>query len=330
MILITGGAGYIGAHVAKTVARHGYAPLVLDSLENGHREFVKWGPLIVGNLDDPVLLGKIFQEYPIKAVMHFAGYAYVGESVTDPSKYYRNNVVNTLNLLEGMHEAGINRFIFSSSCASYGIPHNIPITEDDPQHPINPYGYSKLVVEQMLQHFEAAYGLKYVSLRYFNAAGADSDGEIGELHDPETHLIPLALETAMGKRAALKIFGTDYKTPDGTCIRDYVHVSDLAEAHLLALKYLETGGVSNAFNLGNGVGFSVREVVSAVERVTGSVVRVEEEQQRAGDPPMLVGSAEKARTVLRWQPHHQRLDDIVAAAWNYHQVNVNKAGRSNG
>jgi len=319
MILIIGGAGYIGAHATKIVAGKGYRSIVLDNLSYGHREFAKWGTFVEGSLADVNLLRKLFKEYPIKAVMHFAGFAYVGESVIDPAKYYRNNVANTLNLLEAMREAGVDKIIFSSTCATYGIPQLIPITEEHPQLPINPYGRSKHMVEQMLKDFCFAYGMRYVALRYFNAAGADPDGEIGEWHEPETHLIPLAFDAVCG-HATLQIFGTDYRTPDGTCIRDYIHVTDLASAHLLALEYLNSGGESTALNLGNGHGFSVREVLTAVEQVTGRTVAVEEAPRRPGDPPVLVGSAEKAWQLLKWQPKYASLEDIVTTAWRWYTI----------
>lgn len=318
MILITGGAGYVGAHAAKALSTNGYTPLVLDNLVYGHREFVRWGELLVGDLADAALLKELFKTYPIKAVVHFAGYAYVGESVTDPAKYYRNNVVNTLNLLEAMHTAGINSFIFSSTCATYGVPQTIPISENHPLHPINPYGRSKLIVENVLHDFSKAYGIRFVSLRYFNAAGADPAGEIGEWHNPETHLIPLALDAAVGKRKILNIFGTDYDTPDGTCIRDYIHVSDLADAHVLALKYLMSGGESINLNLGNGQGFSVRDVVKMVEKATGKIVPIQAGSRRPGDPPVLVGSSSMAKQILGWRPAHDSLEDIITTAWNWH------------
>lgn len=318
MILITGGAGYIGAHAAKKLAAKGYAPLVLDNLSCGHREFVRWGGLIAGDLADAGLLRTIFERYPVEAVMHFAGSAYVGESVADPAKYYRNNVANTLNLLEAVQAAGVKSFVFSSSCAAYGIPETVPITEEHLLNPINPYGRSKMVVERMLHDFSSACGLRYVSLRYFNAAGADPEGDIGEWHTPETHLIPLALEVAAGRRETLDVFGTDYHTPDGTCIRDYIHVCDLASAHVKALEYLLAGGGSIALNLGNGHGFSVREVVASVERVTGRGVPVRATTRRPGDPPVLVGSAALAQQILGWIPAYGSLESIIATAWNWH------------
>lgn len=318
MILITGGAGYVGAHAAKALSTNGYTPLVLDNLVYGRREFVRWGELLVGDLADAALLKELFKTYPIKAVVHFAGYAYVGESVTDPAKYYRNNVANTLNLLEAMHAAGIKTFIFSSTCATYGVPQTIPISENHPLHPINPYGRSKLIVENILHDFSKAYGIRFVSLRYFNAAGADPAGEIGEWHNPETHLIPLALDAAVGKLKILNIFGTDYDTPDGTCIRDYIHVSDLATAHVQALEYLMSGGESINLNLGNGQGFSVRDVVTMVEKVTGKIVPIQTAWRRPGDPPVLVGSSNMAKQILGWRPAHDSLEDIITTAWNWH------------
>ncbi|MRS01651.1 UDP-glucose 4-epimerase GalE [bacterium] len=319
MILVTGGAGFIGAHAAKELRARGYTPLVLDNLIFGHRTFTKWGELIEGDLADVTLLKKIFKTYPIEAVMHFAGFAYVGESVINPAKYYRNNVTNTLNLLEAMREAAVNKIIFSSTCATYGIPQTIPIHEDQPQLPVNPYGHGKLMVEIMLRDFCHAYRMQYVALRYFNAAGADPDGEIGEWHVPETHLIPLAIDAAYGI-APLRIFGTDYDTPDGTCIRDYVHVSDLATAHVQALEYLKAGNESITLNLGNEHGFSVREVISGIEQVTGMRIRVEESPRRPGDPPVLVGSSERTRQVLGWQPHYASLVDIISTAWTWHKI----------
>jgi UDP-glucose 4-epimerase len=318
MILITGGAGYIGSHAAKELSNRGYNLLVLDNLSQGHREFTKWGTFVEGDLEDTALLRRLFKTYPVKAIMHFAGFAYVGESVIEPAKYYRNNVVNTLTLLETAREAGIDKIIFSSTCATYGIPSTVPIPEHHPQHPINPYGSSKVMIEIMLRDFCTAYGMRFVALRYFNAAGADSDCEIGEWHMPETHLIPLAIDAASGK-APLRIFGKDYDTPDGTCIRDYIHVSDLATAHVQALEYLIAGGESLALNLGNGLGFSVREVIRTIEQVSGRIVSVEEALRRPGDPPILVGSSERARQLLGWQPCHTSLVDIISTAWAWHK-----------
>ncbi len=318
MILITGGAGYIGSHVNKKLYKKGYETVVLDNLIYGHREFVKWGEFILGDLEDTNLLRLVFKKYPIKAVMHFSAFAYVGESVKDPQKYYLNNVKNTLNLLQVMLENNVKYFIFSSTCATYGVPEKIPIPENHPQNPINPYGKSKLMVEKILEDYSKVYGLKYVSLRYFNAAGADPDCEIGEWHEPETHLIPLVLDVAIGKNEAIKIFGADYPTPDGTCIRDYIHVTDLANAHILALEYLFKEGKSDVFNLGNGNGFSVKQVIQTVEDITKRKINFIEWERRPGDPPVLVGSSEKARRVLRWEPRYYELSVVIGTAWEWH------------
>lgn len=268
-ILIVGGAGYIGSYMCKYLANNGYNPIVLDNLVYGHREAVRWGPFVEGSMADSKLLKQIFSKYQIVAVMHFAAFCYVGESVTAPAKYYRNNVADTINLLEVMVEKNVSNFIFSSSCATYGEPVEIPITEEHPQNPINPYGRTKLMVEQILDDFKSAYGLESVSLRYFNAAGADPDGELGEDHRPETHLIPLVLQTALGQRKAINIFGDNYPTKDGTCIRDYIHIVDLAEAHFLALKRLMNGLPGGKYNLGNGDGYSVGEVIETARKITG-------------------------------------------------------------
>ena len=318
-ILVTGGAGYVGSHAVKQLQRQGFPCLVLDNLVYGHNEFVRGADLIVGDSGNTELLETIFSQNDIEAVMHFAAYAYVGESVTDPAKYYRNNVGCTLNLLQAIVKAGTNKLIFSSTCATYGNPLKIPITEEHPQNPINPYGATKLMVERMLRDFDQAYGLKSIVFRYFNAAGADPEGEIGEWHEPETHLIPLVLDAAAGKREAVEVYGTDYETPDGTCIRDYIHVTDIAQAHALGLKELLSGKSSQVFNLGNGNGFSVREVIHTAERVTGRKVNVVETSRRAGDPPTLVGSSTKARQVLGWNPQFPTLESILLTAWQWHQ-----------
>jgi UDP-glucose 4-epimerase len=321
-ILVTGGAGYIGSHTVLALKSAGYEVMILDNLVYGHRDLVEQVlqvELIVGDISDRSLLDNIFKTRKIEAVMHFSAYAYVGESVTNPAKYYQNNVVGTLILLEAMVAASINKFVFSSTCATYGIPQFIPITEDHPQNPINPYGATKLMVERILADFDVAYNLKSVRFRYFNAAGANPDGLLGEDHDPETHLIPLILQTALGKREFISIFGTDYPTPDGTCIRDYIHVNDLADAHILGLEYLLNGGESEAFNLGNGNGFSVREVIAAAEEVTGRVINVKECDRRAGDPPALIGTSEKAIKMLNWQPQYSGIKEIVSHAWQWHQ-----------
>ena len=318
-VLVTGGAGYIGAHACKALARAGYTPITYDNMAYGHAAAVNWGPLEEGDISDYTRLEAVMRKYNPKAVMHFAAYAYVGESVEKPSKYYRNNVVGTLALLESMRSCDIDKLIFSSTCATYGMPKQIPIPEDHPQNPINPYGRSKLMIEWILKDFAAAYDLKYVSLRYFNAAGADPDAEIGEDHDPETHLIPLVLDTAAGKRAHIEIFGNDYDTPDGTCIRDYIHVTDLAAAHLLALEYLSADGNSDEFNLGNGNGFSVREVIAAALKITGCDIPHLESDRRPGDPPVLIGSSDKIRKSLGWRPMYDSLEAIIETAWRWYQ-----------
>jgi UDP-glucose 4-epimerase len=317
--LIVGGAGYIGSHVNKMLNLHGFETVVFDNLSYGHRDFVKWGLFEEGDLGDMADIKRVFQKYPITAVMQFAAFTYVGESVEDPQKYYLNNLYNTLNLLEVMLEEKVNYFVFSSTCATYGDPVEIPITEDHPQNPINPYGKGKYMVEQVLEDYSKAYNLRYASLRYFNAAGADPDGEIGELHDPETHLIPLILDVALGNREDIKIFGTDYPTADGTCIRDYIHVLDLADAHIKALEYIQNNDLSDVFNLGNGQGFSVREVIDTVEKVTGKKIKASEVGRRPGDPPVLVGSALKARELLGWQPRFDDLSLIIDTAWRWQQ-----------
>jgi UDP-glucose 4-epimerase len=315
MILIAGGAGYIGSHANKILNKRGYETVVYDNLSRGHREFAKWGHFVLGDLADKDQLRHCFKTYPIEAVMHYCAFCYVGESVDHPAEYYRNNVVNTLNLLDVMVEFGVKYFIFSSTCATYGNPLQIPMTEDHPQQPINPYGKSKLMVEQILKDCDEAYGIRHVCLRYFNAAGADPEGEIGEWHEPEPHLIPLALQVAAGQRAHIQIYGTDYDTPDGTCIRDYIHINDLAAGHLLALEHLKNGAASDAFNLCNGKGFSVKEVIHAAERATGKSIKVVEAERRPGDPPILVGSSDKARKILNWQVDYPSLDEIIKTSW---------------
>jgi len=319
MILIVGGAGYIGSHINKKLSQQGYETVVFDNLSFGHTDFVKWGIFHRGDLSDIDNIREVFKKYPIDAVMHFAAFTYVGESVKDPQKYYLNNLRNTLNLLQVMLEEEVKYFVFSSTCATYGNPEEIPITESHPQNPINPYGKAKLMVEQVLADYSQAYDLNYVSLRYFNAAGADPDVEIGELHEPETHLIPLILDAATDRRGNIQIFGTDYPTPDGTCIRDYIHVMDLADAHIKALEYLQSGGESEVFNLGNGQGFSVREVIETARKVTGRKIEVEEVDRRPGDPPVLVGSSDKAREILDWNPQYHDLSLIIETAWKWHQ-----------
>lgn len=318
-ILVTGGAGYIGSHACKALAQAGYLPVSYDNLVYGHRRAVRWGPLEAGDINDRARLDAVIERYRPAAVMHFAAYAYVGESVSNPGKYYRNNVAGTLTLLEAMRDHGIATFVFSSTCATYGEPQQIPINEDHPQRPINPYGTSKWMIERMLADFEIAHGLKWIALRYFNAAGADPDGEIGEAHDPETHLIPLVLDAASGTRASITVYGEDYATPDGTCIRDYIHVSDLADAHVLALRSLQSGGPSAAYNLGNEQGFSVRDVIALAQQITGREIPVIQGARRPGDPPTLVADASRAQQVLGWQPRYASLQEILKTAWRWHQ-----------
>ncbi len=321
-ILVTGGAGYIGSHAALALKQAGYGVVVLDNLSYGHRELIDdivKVELIVGDTSDRNLLAQLFATHNIAAVMHFAAYIAVGESVKQPGDYYRNNVSSTLNLLEAMIAAGVNKFVFSSTCAVYGMPQEIPMTEQHPHNPLSPYAASKDMVERILADFDVAYGLKSVAFRYFNASGADPSGCLGEDHQPETHLIPLALLTALGKRENLYIFGTDYDTPDGTAVRDYIHVSDLADAHVLGLKYLLEGGESQIFNLGNGNGFSVREVIETAKQITELDIPVVEAERRAGDAPILVGSSDKARRILGWNPQYPDLQRIIKDAWQWHQ-----------
>ncbi len=316
-ILVTGGAGYIGSHFCKAAAERGLTPVTYDSLIYGHREAVRWGPFEEGDIRDHGRLLEVFKRHQPSAVVHFAALAYVGESVENPGLYYDNNVNGMLSLLNAMGDCGIGQMVFSSSCATYGIPDQVPIAETTAQRPISPYGETKLIGERMLAHYEVAHGLKWTALRYFNASGADPDCETGEDHDPETHLIPIALQAAQGLRPFLAIFGRDYDTPDGTCIRDYIHVCDLASAHLLALDRLRGGAPSAAFNLGLGRGFSVDEVVAAVRRVTGRDVAVEYQDRRPGDPPSLIADARLGQDVLGWQPRHTDLEGIVADAWRW-------------
>lgn len=321
-ILVTGGAGYIGSHVALALKKRGHKPIVLDNLSRGHRDIVERAigeSVVVADTRDSEALERIFATQPIDAVMHFAAFIEVGESVKDPLSFYDNNVHGTVTLLRAMQNAGIDHFVFSSTCATYGTPIAVPIAEDHPQHPLSPYGQTKLMVERILADCERAFGLHSVSFRYFNAAGAHPEGGLGEDHEPETHLIPLVLDAANGKRPSISIFGDDYDTPDGTCIRDYIHVSDLADAHVRGVEYLLAGGASTAVNLGNGRGFSVKEVIAAVERVTGKTIRVEMAPRRAGDPPILVGSSEKARNLLGWTPRFTDLETIITHAWAWHR-----------
>ena len=323
MILITGGGGYIGSHVNKILHAKGYETLVLDNLVHGHREAVRWGIFSEGDIGDRAHTSKLFQTYPIRAIMHFSGFLNVGESVEDPQKYYMNNVGGTLKLLEAYMEQAKNKpknFIFSSTCATYGIPTVIPIREDSPQNPINPYGRSKLIVEKILKDYQKAYGLSYSILRYFNAAGADPDGEIGERHEPETHLIPLTLEAALGKRDSVQIYGNDHPTKDGTCIRDYIHVNDLAEAHILALENILDQNKASVYNLGTGSGYSVREIIQAAQKITGAHFRVQEVKRREGDPPELIADPQKIMKELNWSPALSDIDTIIRTAWNWHKI----------
>jgi UDP-glucose 4-epimerase len=322
MIFIAGGAGYIGSHINKLLYQKGHRTVVFDNLSLGHKDFVKWGNFVLGDLSDREQIRECFLKYPIDAVMHFSAYASVEESVQDPSKYYNNNVINTINLLDTMVEFEIDSLIFSSSCAIYGIPEEVPIKETHPKNPVNPYGKSKLIVEEIFNDYDRAYGLKTISLRYFNAAGADPEGDIGERHDPETHLIPLAIYAALGKREDIKIFGTDYPTGDRTCIRDYIHVTDLADAHIRALEYLKSTQKSNMFNLGNGSGYSVKEVIETVKRVSKKDFAVVESERRPGDPPVLIADSQKATKELKWKPGHSELETIVKTAWDWHLKDI--------
>ena len=321
-MLVTGGGGYIGSHACKALEKAGYIPVTYDNLIYGHTWAVKWGPFEEGDILDRQRLDEVIHKYKPEAIMHFAAFAYVGESVENPGKYYRNNVAGSLTILEAMRDHGIRDIVFSSTCAVYGNPETIPISEDHPTMPINPYGFSKYAVERMLDDFSAVHDMRYVSLRYFNAAGADPDAEIGEDHDPETHLIPLVLDAAAGRSENVKIFGTDYDTPDGTCIRDYVHVSDLADAHVLALEYLKDTGKNDIFNLGNGDGFSVKDVIETAGKITGKEIRANESKKRLGDPAVLVGSSVKIQKVLGWQSQYAGIEKIIQTAWNWHKKNL--------
>ncbi len=318
-ILVCGGAGYIGSHTVKELLSEGFEVVVLDNFSSGRRVLLVGGEVIAADLNDQKALRKVFRRGDIGAVLHFASLIQVGESYLQPHKYYSHNLITSLNLLGAMIEAGIERLIFSSSAAVYGIPDEIPIPESHPLRPYNPYGRAKLFIEQILQDCDRAYGIKSISLRYFNAAGADPDAEIGENHNPETHLIPLILDVALGRRNRLEIFGTDYDTLDGTCIRDYIHVSDLAIAHLLALEYLKDGGQNDVFNLGNGNGFSVREVMTTAIQITGCDIPYSESERRTGDPSILIGSSEKIRKTLGWKPSYDSLETIIKTAWRWHK-----------
>lgn len=322
-ILVVGGAGYIGSHMVKDLLENGYEVITLDDLSTGHRDLLPGGDYVEGGLGDAVLLDEIFSNHKIAAVMHFAAFSLVGESMESPLKYYRNNMSATTELLTAMIRHNVKQFIFSSTAAVYGEPTEIPITEKHPGNPTNPYGASKIAVERMLQDCDSAYGLKYISLRYFNAAGADESGRIGERHEPETHLIPLVLKVATGENENVKIFGTTYPTPDGTCVRDYIHVSDLTQAHLLALEYLLSGNESAVYNLGNSKGYSVREVIGLVKQVTGKPIPTIEADKRPGDPATLIASSEKIKKDLGWQPRYEDLETIIRTAWVWHRKEAN-------
>jgi UDP-glucose 4-epimerase len=325
MILVTGGAGYIGSHTVKALKAAGLQPIIFDDFSTGHRSFVRGTPAFEGDLCKPADLASVFSEYAIDAVLHFAGKALVGESAQKPELYYQTNVFGGLNLLNAMKQCRVKYFIFSSTCATYGVPERVPIREDHPQNPINPYGDSKLAFERALRWFHEAHGLEYLSLRYFNAAGADAEGEFGEDHTPETHLIPLVLEAAAGRRPEAQIFGTDYPTPDGTCLRDYIHVTDLARAHVIGLQRLMEGEVrSQVLNLGTGRGYSVREVIETVRRVTGRDFQVRETSRRPGDPPVLVAAVDRAREALDWCATESDLQNIVESAWKWMVSGSNK------
>jgi UDP-glucose-4-epimerase len=317
--VVTGGAGYIGSHLCKALAADGCVPVTVDNLFRGHRDFVRWGPLEEGDIRDGAFLDRVFARYRPVAVFHFAGLTYVGESVEQPDAYYDVNFTGAKSVLDAMRRGACDTIVFSSTAATYGIPRSERIDEGHPQLPINPYGWSKYFVERMLDDYAVAYGMKYAALRYFNACGADPGGEIGERHEPETHLIPLVLQTALGMRKAIKIFGTDYPTPDGTAIRDYVHVSDLADAHLLAMRHLMRTGENLALNLGTGKGYSVQEIVDAAERTVGGNIPVQEAPRRVGDPPVLVASNDRAREILGWSPRRNDLTTILRDAWTWHR-----------
>jgi len=317
--LVTGGAGYIGSHTAKRLAQAAIEPIVYDDLSSGHDWAVQWGPLVRADLGDQETLRATIAKYEISAAIHFAAHAYVGESMLEPRRYFHNNVTNTLTLLDALLNAGVGCIVFSSSCAVYGVPQSIPISEEDAKKPVNPYGESKLFIERALGWYGRAYGLRWAALRYFNAAGADPSGEVGEVHDPEPHLIPRAIESALGRSPDLEVYGVDYPTPDGTAVRDYVHVSDLADGHVAALERLMSGGQSFAANLGTGEGVSVREIIRAVERVAGVPLNAKSAPRRPGDPPVLVADPSRARELLHWNPKLSSPDSIIRTAWRWHK-----------
>jgi UDP-glucose-4-epimerase GalE len=330
VVLITGGAGYIGSHAMLAASANGFTPIAYDNLSEGHSWAVPKGQLIKGELADTAALKRAFKKVKPAAVMHFASHCYVGESVTDPAKYYRDNLTNAMNLWAVMRESKVHFFILSSTCATYGDPVQVPMAENHPQNPVNPYGDSKLMLEKILSWYDRAYGFKSTFLRYFNAAGADAQGRVGEVHDPETHLIPLVLDAVSGLRPHITVFGEDYPTPDGTCVRDYIHVTDLAQAHFLALKRMMELNQSDFFNLGTGRGYSVKEVIQETEKVTGRKVPVKTGPRRAGDPPQLVADNRKAAEILRWTPAHSDLSNILKTAWAWHQKTFGKKSKTAG
>ncbi len=327
-VIVAGGAGYIGSHMVRMLRDSGFAPVVVDNLATGHADAVHGAPLRVGDIGDRDFMASVFHEFKPACVMHFAASSLVGESMQNPGKYWRNNLIQTLSLLDAMIGHGVRQFIFSSTAAVYGNPVEVPIPEQHPTNPINPYGHSKLAVEHLLQDYDAAHGLRSITLRYFNAAGAHPDGSIGERHDPETHLIPLVLQVASGRRPQIARFGLQHGTPDGSCIRDYIHVQDLCDAHLLALKALQAGATTTVYNLGNGQGHSVTEVIDAARRVTGHPIPVRDDPPRAGDPPVLVADAARARAELGWTPRLADIDTIIAHAWQWEQRMAQTAGRT--
>lgn len=326
-VLVTGGAGYVGSHTVKALVQAGYEPVVFDNFSAGHRWAARWGTIVGGDLEDPSRVKETMAEHKVEAVVHFAASIAVGESVSNPQKYFWNNVVNTLKLLDAMLEHSVRLIVFSSSAAVYGNPQTVPIPEHHLLQPTSPYGETKLMMERILRWYGEAYGLRWAALRYFNAAGADPDGQLGEEHDPETHLIPLVIQAALGQRPHVEVFGTDYPTLDGTAVRDYIHVSDLAEAHVRALRHLMSGGGSVALNLGTGKGHSVREVIAAVERVSKARVPTRDSPRRAGDPPVLIADAKKAGRLLDWKPNYPELDSIVEGAWKWHRGRVKSPKR---
>jgi UDP-glucose 4-epimerase len=325
-IMVTGGAGYIGSHTVAELLARGEDVVVVDNLYQGHKDAVLGGKLYVGDLRDAAFMDTVFGENKIDAIIHFAANSLVGESMTNPAKYYHNNVYGTLCLLEKMNQYGVNKIVFSSTAATYGEPENVPILESDRTLPTNAYGETKLAMEKMMRWFDTAHGIKFVSLRYFNAAGAHASGKIGEDHQPETHLVPVILQVALGQRPHISVFGDDYPTEDGTCIRDYIHVSDLADAHILAVEKLRNGGESGIYNLGSGKGYSVKQVVDITRKVTGHPIPASYEPRRAGDPAVLVASSERARAELGWKPSRDSLEQIIASAWSWHKDHPNGYG----